>query len=232
MSQLDDLERIVRQLDEIKVPEPRQEMSERFYRMLEEEKSKIESRQFAVRSIRETVRSIFEPVQLSKLAYAAAILGIGMILGHWIIPDRQMRSQTALMMDEMQSMKKMMALTLFEQSQASDRLKAVSYTSEINEPDDKVIGALLYTLNYDPSTNVRLASLDELSRQVGKEEVRLGLVQAIVHQDSPLLQVAIAELMTQIEEKSAAPEFEKLLQRDDLNETVAEKLTECIKILT
>jgi HEAT repeat protein len=92
--------------------------------------------------------------------------------------------------------------------------------------------ALLKTLNQDPSVNVRLASLDALIPHMEDPEVRTGLIRSLGNQDSPLLQMAIAELMIKAQEKQAVPELEKLLQRKDLNGQVAEKLKEGIKVLT
>ena len=231
LSQLDEMEKLVQQLDEIQAPEPQEEMRDQFYQMLEEEKSRIASKQWFFDALIKPVRFLLETISLSKMAYASLFLMLGIILGHWIIPDKQLRSQTSIMMEEMQNMKKMMALTLFDQSNASDRLKAVSFTSELTIPDDRVLEALLKTLNNDPNVNVRLASLDALTRQIENPEVRTGLVQSISNQDSPLVQVAIAGLMIKIHEKSSVPELEKLLQRENLNEVVAEKVTESLKVL-
>lgn len=232
LSHLAEMEKLYHNLDDLQIPEPRQEMHDKFYRLLEDEKARIEGNKAILDSLVKPFRAIFEPAFLPRLAYAAVLLIIGMLLGHWIIPDKQLRSQTSLMMAEMQNMKKMMALALFEQSNASDRLKAVSFTSELNQPDDKVLSALLKTLNNDPNVNVRLASLDALAEQVERADVRSGLVQSITKQDSPLIQIAIAELMIRIEEKSSVPEFRKLLEREELDELVAEKINESIKTLT
>jgi len=232
LSQLDEMEKLVHQLDEIKVPEPREEMQNQFFQLLEEEKTRVASKQSFYNSLFTPFRTLLEPTYIPRMTYAALILILGMVIGHWIIPDKQFRSQANLMMEEMQTMKKMMALTLFEQSNATDRLKAVSYTSELSQPDNRVLEALLNTLNNDPSVNVRLASLDALIQQIEREEVRTGLVQSISNQESPMVQIAIAELMINIQEKRAAPELRKLLEKEDLNETVAEKVTESIKILT
>jgi len=231
LSQLNEMEKLVHQLDEIQAPEPQEEMRDQFYRMLEEEKSRIASKQKFFDILIKPVRFFFETTFMPKMAYASLFLMLGIVLGHWIMPDKQLQSQTSMMMGEMQSMKKMMALTLFDQSDASDRLKAVSFTSELTTPDDRVLEALLKTLNNDSNVNVRLASLDALTLQIENPEVRTRLVQSISNQDSPLVQVAIAELMIKIQEKSSVPELKKLLQRENLNEVVAEKVTESLKVL-
>lgn len=232
LSRLDQMAELRQQVDEVGVPEPGKAMRDRFYQMLEEEKESVAQKQRIVDAVLQPIRSVQNTGFLPKLSYAAIILMVGFVLGHWILPDRQFQSETGMLMEEVQSMKKMMALTLFEQSTASDRLKAVYYTSELSQPDNMLLEALLKTLNQDPSVNVRLASLEALVPHMDDPEVRTGLIRSISSQDSPLLQMAIAELMIKAQEKEAVPEMERLLQRKDLNELVAEKLKESIKVLT
>lgn len=232
LARLDQMAELRQQVDEIRVPDPGTSMRDRFYGMLEEEKTRMAQKQHFADAVLRPVRSLFDAGILPRLSYAALILLVGFVLGRWILPDREVRSQTGILVEEVQSMKKMMALTLFEQSSASDRLKAVYYTSEVSQPDNILLEALLRTLNQDPSVNVRLASLEALLPHMDHPEVRAGLIRSIGNQDSPVLQMAIAELMIRAQEKRAVPEMEKLLQRKDLNEQVAEKLKESIKVLT
>jgi len=232
LSRLDQMAELRQQVDEIGIPEPGTAMRNRFNRMLEEENERMAQKQNVVDTVLQPIRSLLNTGFLPKLSYAALILLVGIVLGHWILPDRQFQSETGQLMEEVQSMRKMIALTLFEQSTASNRLKAVYYTSELSQPDEILLEALLKTLNQDPSVNVRLASLEALEPHMDDPAVRAGLIRSISNQDSPLLQMSIAELMLNVQEKEAVPEMEKLLQRKDLNERVAEKLKECIKVLT
>jgi len=232
IAQLDQMAELRQQMDEVGVPEPGTATRERFYRMLGEEKERMAHQRSLADSVLQPLGSFLSTGFLPKISYATLILLVGFVLGHWILPDRQFQSETGMLMEEVQSMKKMMALTLFEQSAASDRLKAVYYTSELSRPDNMLIEALLNTLNQDPSVNVRLASLEALEPHMDDPAVRTGLIRSISNQDSPLLQMAIAEVMIKAQEKEAVPEMEKLLQREDLNERVAEKLKESIRVLT
>jgi hypothetical protein len=232
VSRLDQITELLKQMDEVRVPEPRTEMRDRFYGMLEEEKSRMAQKHRLIDILLQPIRSLFNTGFLPKLSYAAFILLVGFVLGHWILPERLFQSQTGVLIEEVQNMKKLMALTLFEQSTASDRLQAVYYTGDLPQPGDVLLEALLKTLNQDPSVNVRLASLEALVPHMDQAEVRAGLIHSIRNQDSPLLQMAIAELMLKTQEKEAVPEMEKLLQRKDLNEQVAEKLIESIKVLS
>ena len=78
-------------------------------------------------------------------------LGVGYIINSGNATNEQLTNLNA----EVYEMKKMMMLTLLEQPRAIDRMKAVQISNEIREPDEKIVDALLKTLNNDPNVNVR-----------------------------------------------------------------------------
>jgi hypothetical protein len=82
-------------------------------------------------------------------------------------------------------MRQTMLLTMLEQPSATDRLKAVTYTDELDEVDDKVIDALLQTLNNDPNVNVRLVTVEALHKLASHPKVRQGLIQSITRRNLP-----------------------------------------------
>jgi hypothetical protein len=113
-----------------------------------------------------------------------------------------------------------MLLSLLNDPSASQRIRAVSYSDEISNVNQKVIGALFTTLNEDPNVNVRLATLEALVKLAGEPKVREGLVRSIDLQESPLMQSAIADAMVTLQEKSSVPYLQKLLSKKDLNQMV------------
>jgi len=56
-------------------------------------------------------------------------------------------------------------------------------------------------------------------------------VRAIAQQDSPLVQVALAELMVSMQEKSSVKELKKLLQQRSTPKEVRQRIEESIKVL-
>jgi len=128
-------------------------------------------------------------------------------------------------------MQEEMLLTLIEQESATDRLKAVSLTQNISKADEKVVNALLQSLNQDPNVNVRLVAIEALLRYAEQPEVRMGLINSISKQDSPLVQIALSEAMVLLSEKNAVQELKELLEKKDLNEAVKAKLSESIEVL-
>ena len=125
-------------------------------------------------------------------------------------------------------MKQMIMLSLLQNPSASQRIRGVSYTDEEGVVNNKVIDALLTTLNEDPNVNVRLVTLEALVKFSNDPKVRRGLVQSITLQDSPILQSAIADVMVKLQEKSSVKSLQELLQKKDLNELVKVKIEQSI----
>jgi HEAT repeat protein len=123
-------------------------------------------------------------------------------------------------------------ISLLQDPSASQRMRAVAYTEEITNVDLKVIDALLTTLNEDPNVNVRLATLEALTRLASDPRVREGLVHSIEHQDSPIMQSAIADVMVKLQEKRSVKSLQRLLNKKDINEGVKMSIEKSIQKLT
>lgn len=229
--ELKSLVKLNARLGEISPPEMREQMHRKFYTMLEEYKSGRKYEKNMVHNILSRINRAFTPAALYRLSYTLLLLFAGWAAGYWVIPNRQLNIKTTMMLNEIHEMQKSMALTLLDQPKATVRLKAVNYTSEIRNPDEAVILALLHTLNSDLNINVRLASLDALVKYADNPVVRKGLVDSISNQDSPLVQIALAEVMIALQEKRSVPALKKLLEKEDLNETVRTTLEQNIQTL-
>ena len=133
---------------------------------------------------------------------------------------------------QMHEMRELMMMSLLQNPSASERMRAVSYTSEIHRVNPKIAAALLATLNNDPNVNVRLSTLEALTHFARDPIVREGLIESILQQDSPLVQAAMADVMLKLQEKRSIQPFKKLLQQKDLNGMVRSKIEETITRLT
>jgi HEAT repeats/Putative zinc-finger len=145
------------------------------------------------------------------------------------VSDRQ---QLAALSTQVHEMREMMMLSLLQNPSASERMRGVSYTSDIKNVNPGMADALLATLNNDPNVNVRLTTLEALTHFANDPKVREGLVQSILQQDSPLVQSALADVMLKLQEKRAVKSFKKLLKQKDLNGMVKTKIEQTISRLT
>jgi len=112
---------------------------------------------------------------------------------------------------EVDRLQQQMSLQLLDQPSASARLQGVSLTSRVQDPAPSLIAALLDTLDNDPSVNVRLSAVDALYLFSGREEVRTALPASLSRQTSPLVQIALIDLLVSLKEKQAAAALKKLL---------------------
>lgn len=112
---------------------------------------------------------------------------------------------------EVDRLQQQMSLQLLDQPSASARLQGVSLTSRVQDPDPSLIAALLDTLDNDPSVNVRLSAVDALYLFSGREQVKAALSASLARQTSPLVQIALIDLLVSLKEKQAATALKKLL---------------------
>ena len=175
-------------------------------------------------------RKWLQPLWLFRLAGSALILSVGVALGLGLRPTPTYETQIIALSDEVQRMREVMILTLLEQPSATQRLKAVSISTELSQTDEKISMALLKTLTQDPQVSVRLAALEALLGYADQPQVRQGLIEAIPQQDSPLMQITLAEVMVQLQEKHSVDELRALLQQP-LNEEAEEEIKKSIQQL-
>lgn len=211
-------------VDQLPTPSPSMNLDDAFYQMLAAEK----------RSMKPAASTLFTWHWLwPRLAFTAAVLMMGMAAGYFLrTPTGPVAAeQLAALSQEVTDLRETMMLTLLEKESAGERLKAVSLTQEMDQASQKVTQALVQTLTSDGNVNVRLAALDALRAYAGQPAVREALIHAIAQQDSPLVQVALAELMQSIQAKSSVKELQKLLDNDKTPGDVKKKIEETIQVL-
>lgn len=222
----EELKNLFEKLGEIDVPEPSGKMKQSFYQKLDDYKLKKSAfSRFRLRL--PTFEDLFgagSPVL--RPAFTVIIFLLGTIAGLVINGNRKESTQ---LISELQNSQKTLMLTLLEQPSATSRLKAVNLTDELGKPDQIVIEALFTTLNNDENINVRMAALEALFRYSKLPEVRQGLVEAISHQNSPMILVTLSKAMVLLQEKGSVDEFNKLLDLGTIDEKAKNKINENIQ---
>lgn len=136
-----------------------------------------------------------------QFGLAAALLVIGVTVGHLVTAGRQSSAEVATLRQELAGMRQMVALSLLQQQSATDRLRGVAWSERVNGPDTEVLSALLDTLHHDQSVNVRLSAADALANFTTSPLVRKALPTALQQQDSPLVQAALIDTMANVRGK-------------------------------
>jgi hypothetical protein len=220
---LHELHAIEERVFSIESPAPSLSLDDKFYYMLQKDKKPANTFSW---------KSFFTWPELApRLAFASITLVLGLVAGYYLRTPESQDAEIATLSDEVRDMKELMMLSLLEKESVTDRLKAVSLTQEMDQGSQKVTGALVQTLNNDSDVNVRLAALDALRIYAGDGKVRQELIRSISQQDSPLVQIALAELMAQLQAKSSVKELEKILKNENTPTDVKKKIEESLKVL-
>jgi hypothetical protein len=172
-----------------------------------------------------SVWSLFQWLRspVGAFAWSIALVALGAYLGLQLGGARTNSQDLAAMHTELTNMRQMVALSMLQQQSASQRLEGVTWTRREEHLDPQVLSALVHTLRYDQSVDVRLAALDALSRHAGQPQVKRTVVDALQEQQSPLVQVALIDQLVEWRDAEAAPRLEKLRQTPNLNPTVRQR---------
>lgn len=227
-----DLQQFFARLEKLPAPEPGPKLRSEFYQMLALEKQKQQAATSPWQGLGKFLTALLQALPLGRLAYTGVVLLLGAFLGFWFQQHQSADSEKlSALTAEMQQMKQVMMLTLLEQPSTTDRLKAVNLTTDMATANNQVIRALLETLNADPSVNVRLAAIEALHQHAGNPMAREGLVQSIARQESPLVQLALADIMLAMQEKESVKPLQQLLKKRGLNKAVKTKVEQTIQVL-
>jgi hypothetical protein len=218
-------------IGEIPAPAPSADMKVRFESMLEDYKNSHQPKTNPLSQLVEKIRQLWSFQPGMQFAYTVVLVVIGIGLGSLL--NRQdtssaSKQEIAALSTDVKEMKEKMMLALIENPSASERIRGVSYTSEIPSANPEVVEALLSTLDNDQNVNVRLVTLEALTQYTSDATVREGLVQSISKQDSPLMQAALADVMLKLQEKRSVQSFRKLLEQKDLDKSIRGKIEETI----
>lgn len=217
--------------------ESSENMDTKFYDFLKSElNAETQEEPVKVRELRQDRSSFFSRSNiLFPLLAASIMLMFGFFIGKsWNntsnpVETKYVDKDILEYKKENEEVRTQLVMSLADESSASKRLQAVSEASKFDNATDKVIVALFKMLNTDTNVNVRLAAVASLSKYVDNPEVREGLVLSITKQESPLVQIALAELMVTLKEQKSINSMETLLQKPDINSAVKQKLEESIK---
>jgi hypothetical protein len=225
-AEIDELKTMWGTLGSIRIVEPSPEMRPRFQIMLEAYQHGLE--QSATKDWWADVNSWLSrwwPHRpLVQLVLSFGLLILGVTIGwqfHSLSPTRtQSNSEATELRRELAQMRQLIALSLMQQQSASERLKGVNWSYQLQQPGGEVLKALLDTLIHDTNVNVRLATVDAL-RQFGNQAgVRRGVIEAMGREESPMVQLALIDLAVDLREKGSIDTLRQLTQKDSIDGAV------------
>ncbi len=213
-------------------PEPGTDMRARFHQMLDVYEQGIASgaRKHKGFSFSEALERWWpkRPALQFALSMGLAALGVlGGVAGGYGLKTSGAAApatgEVSQLRGEIQSMRQMVTLSLLQQQSASQRLQGVNWSYRVEQSDMEVLSALLFTVNHDANTNVRLSAVDALRSFSGSPITRKGAVQAIAKQESPLVQIALIDMVTEWRDPAVVPVLKALVSDSKTNQEVKQR---------
>jgi HEAT repeats/Putative zinc-finger len=175
------------------------------------------------------------------LVAASLLVAFGFLLGRDTSRSSSAAAaheEAAALRTELRDMRQMVAISLLHQESVTERLRGVSWSTQLETPNTEVVDTLLDTLKNDQNVNVRLAAIDVL-RQFAQSTsdqqnrpLRAALVQSISAQPSPLVQIALIDTMVQLREHNAVTVLRTLADDTTVNKAVRQRATWGVRQLT
>jgi hypothetical protein len=223
-AEAEELQRVWTGLSATQPESPSGQMRERFYDRLEA------FRQGLAEQNRAHPKRWFSAWHIPAPVFGAALLAAGFI-GGYQLDHRRDSVQFSELRNEVGSMRQLVALSLLQQQNATDRLQGVNWAYRVEQPDTEVLSALLEAINRDPNVNVRLAAVDAMRKFSRSEVARRGLIQALPKQDSALVQIAIIDQLVDMKDLAARSVLRSLAADAKANDDVRQRAQWAIRQL-
>ena len=159
-----------------------------------------------------------------QFAAAAGLLLAGVLGGRYLPPAGAAgNSEMAQLRGQVESLHQMVALSMLQQQSPSARMRGVTYSEKIAQPDPQVLDALLQAVNHDSNVNVRLSAVDALQKFASDPDVARAMANSIPAQDSPLVQIALIDMLVQWNARDVAPDLARISRDMQTDEMVRQR---------
>lgn len=222
--ELQQLQFLVDQMADEKQIIPSEELPKKFNAMLQSELNLQSAQNILEKDVKAKIFRFNSASSIWKIAAACIILFAGILIGVLMkYPATNTSSrQLSEMKKDIKDMKETLMFSLLKDESASQRIKAVSYAEEMPHPDQKIIHALISTLNEDKNVNVRLAALYSMNKFSGDREVRDSLVQSLRKQTEPIIQIVLINMLMEKNETRAIQPIRDIISRANTMNEVKE----------
>jgi hypothetical protein len=216
---LENLNEIWIKLGVLPEQQPAKQLRTQFYSMLSDFKEGLQPEKPPKPGINLLTRisqSISYRRPMLQFTLSLLFIVVGFFTGYVLYSPRALKTELRVLENEIQEVRQTAAISMLHQSSASDRLNGVTWSALVKNPSNNTLDTLLQTLNNDPNVNVRLAIVDSLYLFSDHPLVKQGIIQSLARQNSPLVQFALINLISELREKRAIKALKQLIQRKRL----------------
>ncbi len=199
---------------------PSPQLRRRFYAELEHADRRVHRR-----------RQWFGLFGAPGLAAGVACLFVGVVIGLLFRspPPAADRAEFAQLQLQVANLNRNLVLDRLENDSPSKRLLGVIEASDLAEHDPEVRRALLERAVDDRVHSVRSAAIDAIGPRLGTPSVGDELMASLEKAESPLVQLALADLVLRYGNPSQLEQLVRLSERGSLNPDVAKHIKSSVE---
>lgn len=160
---------------------------------------------------------------LTQFATAVAVLLIGLTTGLNIGGRTESKKEIVQLKTDVNHLRQAVMTSLLDQASVTERIRGLTMTSQVKNADKEFYSTLLFLLNSDSNVNVRLAAVNALANFVDNNFVQHELVKSLELQTSPLVQVALIDLLAPSKKSDLSPILIRMINDPDVNKYVKER---------
>ena len=206
--------------------EPGPRLSRRVYAALEAEAQHLE-RCTAQPPLPRRQTPFWQPAW--QFAATLVLLGLGFAGGYFY--QAPLRQAIQEVQRESDAVRSDLSRVMMDRSAAGDRLAGIRQCAQLEGADDDLVRRLLDLIAGDDNTQVRLAAVDALYLFGDRPMVREAVQAALPRQTSPLVQVAIMDLLVAWRDKQAVSSLRTLTEQGQFDPLVQQGARESIEKL-
>ena len=198
---------------------PEEEPDERLRRNFQQQLAREKA------SNRPKVVSARRRVNTSWLNVAAAVVlvVIGTLIGRFWVGDNHRDDEMTALQQDLEETKTLLQQVVDGHLSASQRLARIQDSYQLEQADPEVLNALIRTMNTDTNVNVRIAAIKALAGFTGQPVARQALVESLSTQSDPFVQLLLINLLVEINEDDAVPQFRKLIEDGTTDQSVQDE---------
>ena len=221
-----------RGLDALPVVEPDPAAKARFMEVLEAyQTGMVQGQERAIKAGRPRWLGWWPAKPVWQSVIAATLLVAGFLGGRYLLQTRTVTPEMAQLHSELEGLRQQVALSMMQNQSPASRIRGVNFGAQVAQPDRDVTQALLYAVNHDSNINVRLSAVDALEKLAGNSEIQRALVDALPIQDSPLVEIALIDVLVAANDRSAVPALQQLASKTQTDESVRQRAAAAAKKL-
>lgn len=214
--EIDELSALWAELGVLPEEQPSPALRTGFYAMLARESRKQTASQ---KKLPQWLKSIPRHPYWMAAALLMAVGGFG--LGRWVQGGLN-NNPTGIGQDG-SSLAVSADLSMLRSPASGQRLMGVVLITQKGSHDPSLAGPLLNLLDNDASVQVRLAAVEALYLFAGSPDVRSRIIASLDRQTSPLVQMALADLLVGLREKRANEALQRLVRDQRIQPEVRER---------